>query len=91
MPRYASNVQIPNLPVAVALSGAEEIEIVQSGQSRRATTQQIANLTQISIAPNYTTTQKNVLVVSTGALVFDTDLQKLCVYTNSGWQTISSS
>lgn len=39
-----ANVQIPNLPVAIALSGTEEIEVVQSGTSRRATTQQIADL-----------------------------------------------
>jgi hypothetical protein len=91
MPRYASNIQIPNLPVAVSLSGAEEIEIVQAGQSRRATTRQIANLAQIVIAPNYTTAQKNALSASAGALVFDTNLQKLCVYTSLGWQTVSSS
>lgn len=44
MPRYASNVQIPNLGAAVALSGTEQVEIVQAGTSVRATTQQIADL-----------------------------------------------
>lgn len=39
-----SNVQITGLPVAISLSGTEEVEVVQSGTSRRATTQQIANL-----------------------------------------------
>lgn len=39
-----ANVQIPNLPVAISLNGTEEVEIVQSGVSRRATTQQIAGL-----------------------------------------------
>lgn len=90
MPRYASNVQIPNLPVAVGLSGAEQVEIVQAGVSSRTTTQAIANLTQISYAPPYTTAQKNALSVNPGALVFDTTLQKLCVKTGSGWQTITS-
>jgi hypothetical protein len=90
MPRYASNVQIPNLPVAIALTGAEQVEIVQAGVSSRTTTQAIANLNQITTAPNVTTVQKNALSAGAGALVFDTTLQKLCVYTSGGWQTITS-
>lgn len=90
MPTYSSNIQIPNLPVAISLSGAEQVEIVQAGTSARTTTQAIANLAQIATAPNYTTSQKNALSVSTGAVVFDTTLQKLCVYTATGWQTITS-
>jgi hypothetical protein len=39
-----ANIQIPNLPPAVALSGAEELEIVQSGVSRRTTSLSIAAL-----------------------------------------------
>jgi len=44
MPRYASNVQIPNLGAAVSLNGTEQVEIVQAGESKRTTTQQIADL-----------------------------------------------
>lgn len=40
-----SNVQITQLPVAISLSGTEEVEVVQSGTSRRATTAQISGLT----------------------------------------------
>ena len=90
MPRYASNIQIPNLGVAVGLNGQEQVEVVQAGVSKRTTTQDIANLAIISNAPAYTTAQKNALVVNPGALVFDTTLQKLCVYTSGGWQTITS-
>ena len=90
MPRYASNIQIPNLGAAINLSGQEQVEIVQAGVSRRTTTQDIANLAQIANAPSYTTVQKVALVVNPGALVFDTTLQKLCVYTSGGWQTITS-
>ena len=44
------------------------------------------------IAPSVTTAQKNAIISDDrGILVFDTDLQKLCVYTSTGWQTISSS
>jgi hypothetical protein len=90
MPRYASNIQIPNLPVAISLSGAEQVEIVQAGVSRRTTTQAIANVASVIIAPNVTTAEKNSLSAVAGQLVFDTDLAKLCVYNGSVWQTITS-
>ncbi len=91
MPRYASNIQIPNLGVAIALSGQEQVEVVQAGTSKRTTTQAIANLAQAINPPSVTSTEKAGLTVNPGALVFDTDLQKLCVYTSGGWETISSS
>ena len=40
--------------------------------------------------PVVTTTQKNALTVSTGYIVFDSTLGKLCVYTGAAWQTITS-
>lgn len=41
--------------------------------------------------PNMTTTQKNAVVTpAAGLVVFDTTLAKLCVYTGSAWQTITS-
>jgi hypothetical protein len=90
MPTYSSNIQIPNLPVAISLDGSEQLEIVQAGTTCRTTTQAVANLAQVALAPNYTTVQKNALSVNTGALVFDTTLQKLCVYTATGWETVTS-
>lgn len=39
---------------------------------------------------NVTTAEKNALSVGAGALVFDTDLDKLCVYTSGGWETVTS-
>jgi hypothetical protein len=43
------------------------------------------------IAPNATTTQKNAITgASTGQILFDTTLQKLCIYTATGWQTVTS-
>jgi hypothetical protein len=42
-------------------------------------------------APNVTTVQKNAIVgAAIGQIVFDTTLQKLCVYTATGWQTVTS-
>ena len=41
--------------------------------------------------PNMTTTQKNAISTpAAGLMVFDTTLSKLCVYTGSAWQTITS-
>ena len=43
------------------------------------------------VAPNATTTQKNAITgAATGQVLFDTTLQKLCVYTVTGWQTVTS-
>ena len=90
MPRYASNVQIPNLTPAIALSGEELLEIVQAGTTARCSTQQIADLAQLTVAQNVTTTQKLALSATSGRLVFDTTLGKLCVYDGTAWQTITS-
>lgn len=83
--------QIPNLPVAVSLSGAEEVEIVQAGVSVRTTTQDIADLAIVYVAQNVTTSQKNALAAVAGQIVFDTNLAKLCVYNGASWETITSS
>ena len=48
-----ANVQIPNLPVAVALDGAELFELVQGGTSKRATVDQVVTL-YINTATNIT-------------------------------------
>jgi hypothetical protein len=74
----------------VSLAGTEQVEIVQSGTSLRCTTQQIANLATLTVAQNVTTAQKNALSAVSGRIVFDTTLGKLCVYTGSAWQTITS-
>lgn len=43
------------------------------------------------IPPSVTTAQKNAIASDDyGIVVFDTDLQKLCVYTSSGWETVTS-
>lgn len=43
------------------------------------------------IAPNATTTQKNAITgAAIGQVLFDTTLQNLCVYTSTGWKTVTS-
>jgi len=39
---------------------------------------------------NVTTTQKTALTAGKGTVVFDTTLGKLCVYTGSAWETVTS-
>ena len=95
MARYSSAVQIPNLTPAIALNGREQIEAVQSGSSVRLTVQQIADYAAYNVTPlipfqNVTTTQKEEIIVSSGVVVFDTDIGKLCVYNGSSWETITS-
>ena len=87
-----ANTTIPNLPAAISLSGTEVVEIVQSGVSRRATVAQISNVPSTTpvIFPSYTTTQKNALSTSVGSVVYDSTLNKLSLYTPTGWQTITS-
>jgi hypothetical protein len=40
--------------------------------------------------PVVTTTQKLALTVTAGYIVFDSTLGKLCVYSGSAWQTVTS-
>ena len=40
--------------------------------------------------PVVTTSQKTALTVTAGYIVYDSTLGKLCVYTGSAWQTITS-
>ena len=43
------------------------------------------------VAPNATTTQKNAITnAAIGQMLFDTTLQKLCIYTSTGWKTVTS-
>ena len=44
----------------------------------------------IFAARQVTTTEKNALAAQAGWVVFDTDLDKLCVYNGTSWETITS-
>lgn len=88
-----SNTTIPNLPMAISLSGAEQLEVVQSGVSKRATLSQIVGVPSQTpvIFPSYTTAQKLALSsILPGSVVFDITLGKLSLFTGVSWQTISS-
>lgn len=60
------------------------------GASVKFTTSESTNTVPF-VAPSATTAQKNALTgISVGFILFDTDLQKLCVYTSGGWETVTS-
>jgi hypothetical protein len=62
-----SNVSIPNLPPVIALTGTEQIEVVQSGTSSRATIQQISNYVSLYTAGTGLTLSGNQFsITSTG-------------------------
>lgn len=47
-------------------------------------------LLQMSTLPPYTTAEKVTLTNRRGWLIFDTTLNKACINTGSGWETITS-
>jgi hypothetical protein len=52
---------------------------------------QVESTTRGFLPPRMTTTQKNAIATpAAGLIVFDTTLAKLCVYSGSAWQTITS-
>jgi hypothetical protein len=69
-----ANVQIPNLPVAVNLNGAEQIEAVQAGTSVRVTAAQIAQLattpsSNIGVVTNIAALRATAVIKVTNVLV----------------------
>jgi hypothetical protein len=60
------------------------------GQLDSTTPNHAEKYTGTFVATGYTTTQKNTLVAKAGTIIFDTTLGKLCVYTGSAWQTVTS-
>lgn len=60
-----SSIQIPNLPAAIALTGAEEIEIVQAGVSTRTTTAAIAGLSVVAVVARFQTDPLTISVANT--------------------------
>jgi hypothetical protein len=51
----------------------------------------VSSTTQGFLPPVMTTTQKNAIATpATGLVVFDTTLNKLCVFVSPSWQTITS-
>ena len=52
---------------------------------------QVDSTTKGFLPPRMTTTEKNAITTpATGLVVFDNTLAKLCIYTGSAWETVTS-
>ena len=69
-----SSVQIPQLPIAIALNGSEQLEAVQDGTSVRVTSQQIASLAPSITGPVGPTGPLNDGLTYKGTVSFVDDL-----------------
>jgi hypothetical protein len=84
--------------VSISTSGSERIRVNTLGNVGVGTSSPDASAildaqstTKGVRMPNMTTTQKNAISSpAAGLMVFDTTLAKLCVYSGSAWQTITS-
>lgn len=51
----------------------------------------VGTLGRLLLGPGFTTTQKNALTgVAEGTVIYDTTLNKLCMYTGAAWETVTS-
>lgn len=51
----------------------------------------VGTLGRLVLGTGFTTTQKNALTgVAEGSVIYDTTLNKLCLYNGSAWETVTS-
>lgn len=87
----------PNLPLAPITYDQQTFDRLTNilrlyfNQLDNFTQAQIQSTLNGIVVPNFTTTQKDALVAPVaGQVIFDTTLAKLCVYSGTAWQTVTS-
>ena len=87
-----------NIKFAAGASSTAQITLTAAGRLLIGTTTEntsalfnVSSTTQGFLPPRMTTTQKNAISSpAAGLMVFDTTLVKLCVYSGTAWETITS-
>jgi hypothetical protein len=84
-------------PLTFAVNNSEQMRLTSTGLGIGTTSPSASAILDVQSTtkgvrmPNMTTTQKNAISSpAAGLMVFDTTLAKLCVYSGSAWQTITS-
>ena len=78
-----ANTTITNLPMAISLTGTEQMEAVQSGSSVRVTTSQIAGLANTGFISGPTTVSPFSSTGTAGTSRWDANYIYVCVVTNT--------
>lgn len=78
-----ANTTITNLPMAISLTGTEQMEAVQSGSSVRVTTSQIAGLANTGFISGPTTVSPSTSTGTSGTIRWDANYIYVCVATNT--------
>jgi hypothetical protein len=93
----AAGLQINSADTSTAIQLFRNVFIVGNGSYQVANDPsavlQIAGNNKGLMLPKLTTTQKNAVAVtaaSSGCIIYDTTLNKICVYSGSAWQTVTS-
>jgi len=95
---FWNNVSTGNINFTTGSGSSAQLTLASTGNLLLGTTTDVASskltvtsTTQGFLPPRMTTTQKNAISSpATGLMVYDTTLNKLCVFTGTVWETITS-
>jgi len=88
----SANVELAYNATSVRLvAGANGVSITKGSDAVASAALEVSSTTQGFLPPRMTTTQKNAISSpSEGLVVYDTTLHKLCIFTGTVWETVTS-